>query len=259
MTSRTRFLVAIKRNSIACSIVPGASYTCTFDAAGRMYTAVLEGTHYRQGMDGNLYTFIRHRQPWYSRWQALSTVQKEAVYVKVLQLLSRFQIAVAGEGCNITSHFLDVADPNERQKILKHFAATWLDTIFNFHENSPDQNRYPSQEQQLAAGYDELSILPPDHYRYFVVRATHGCSYNSCLFCDLYKNVPFHIKSPEEFREHLEKLIKLWGPSLSFRRSIFLSDANALTIPHDHLMKIFGILNRAFDIHENAAGAVRMD
>ena len=33
-----------------------------------------------------------------------------------------------------------------------------------------------------------------------VLQPTEGCHYNRCTFCDLYRDRPFRIKTPAEFR-----------------------------------------------------------
>ena len=70
------------------------------------------------------------------------------------------------------------------------------------------------------------------------MQATHGCSHNACTFCTFYQDIPFRIKSPDEFRSHVAGVLDFFGPALAMRRSIFLADANALVVPMPRLLAL---------------------
>ena len=97
--------------------------------------------------------------------------------------------------------------------------------------------------EQLALDHDQfhslyrpISILPPDQYRSLVVQVAEGCSYNRCLFCDFYRDRPFHIKSDQELSNHLSGIKAFFGERLIDRSGIFLGDGNALVIPTERLL-----------------------
>jgi radical SAM superfamily enzyme YgiQ (UPF0313 family) len=96
--------------------------------------------------------------------------------------------------------------------------------------------------------YKPVGILPPDHYMAVVLQATEGCSFNTCTFCDFYKDRPFRIKSPEEFRTHAEAVRDYLGDGLSLRRTLFLGDANALVVPTPQLAPLLQIANEVYDV-----------
>jgi hypothetical protein len=95
--------------------------------------------------------------------------------------------------------------------------------------------------------YRRVAILPPDQYNALVLQATEGCAHNECTFCGFYRGTRFHLKTPSEFRQHVEQAIQFHGASLANRRSIFLDQANALTMPMPRLLEIFRILNEHFE------------
>jgi hypothetical protein len=55
------------------------------------------------------------------------------------------------------------------------------------------------------------------------------------------------MKSPSEFRQHIERAVEFHGAALANRRGIFLDQANALTMPMPRLLEIFRILNERFE------------
>lgn len=84
--------------------------------------------------------------------------------------------------------------------------------------------------------YRPVGILPPDHYNACVVQVTEGCGWNRCHFCSFYRGQAFRLKDREEILDHLERIAAFLGDGLSFRRSIFLGEANALRAPLDLLV-----------------------
>jgi radical SAM superfamily enzyme YgiQ (UPF0313 family) len=79
-----------------------------------------------------------------------------------------------------------------------------------------------------------------------VLQLTLGCHWNRCTFCDFYKAVHFHIKSMEEFEQHIHAVKRFVGNAIHLRRSIFLGDANALILPQSRLMRVFDQINQEF-------------
>lgn len=93
--------------------------------------------------------------------------------------------------------------------------------------------------------YLPVSILPPDQYHALVVQVTHGCSYNRCLFCDFYRDRPFHIKTTDELRRHVQAIKTFFGPRIQARTGIFLADGNALVIPTQKLLTFIETIRAA--------------
>ncbi len=95
--------------------------------------------------------------------------------------------------------------------------------------------------------YGRVAVLPPDQYNSLVLQATEGCAYSCCLFCELYRGVFYGRKTPAQFNSHLQDAIAYHGEALRSRRSIFLGEANALTLPQHDLVEIFGVLRSHFE------------
>jgi radical SAM superfamily enzyme YgiQ (UPF0313 family) len=96
--------------------------------------------------------------------------------------------------------------------------------------------------------YGRVAVLPPDQYNALVLQVTEGCAYSGCLFCELYRGVFFGRKTPAQFRQRLRDAVAYHGAGLRARRSIFLGEANALTLPHPDLREVFGVLHEHFEL-----------
>jgi radical SAM superfamily enzyme YgiQ (UPF0313 family) len=90
-------------------------------------------------------------------------------------------------------------------------------------------------------------VLPPDEYNALVLQATEGCGYGGCLFCELYRGVRFRVKTPAEFEQHIRDAAAFHGASLRSRRSIFLGEANALTLAQPTLVEMLHVVNEHFE------------
>ncbi len=95
--------------------------------------------------------------------------------------------------------------------------------------------------------YGRVAVLPPDQYNSLVLQATEGCAYSCCLFCELYSGVFYGRKTADQFSRHLQDAIAFHGEALCARRSVFLGEANALTLPQGDLVRIFGVLRDHFE------------
>ncbi|RME45747.1 MAG: radical SAM protein [Chloroflexi bacterium] len=111
-----------------------------------------------------------------------------------------------------------------------------------------DYDALAQDARQFRALYAPIGILPPDQYLALVLQATLGCPWNRCTFCTFYRDRNFLIRKPEQFRQHVAAVKAYHGPALSLFKSIFLADANALTIPQRMLVPIFEAIVDTFDI-----------
>lgn len=104
--------------------------------------------------------------------------------------------------------------------------------------------------QAAAARFREIwrpiMILPPDQYRALVLQLSEGCSYNQCSFCTFYLGRPYRPRPLDEFRQHIEDAVEFLGRGLSWRRGIFLADANAANLPFDHLEAALRMVRERF-------------
>lgn len=82
--------------------------------------------------------------------------------------------------------------------------------------------------------YEGPLYRPPSEARSLIVQATIGCSHNKCIFCSMYKNDKFKIRSTDEI---IEDLIKGREYYRQVKR-VFLADGDALIIKTKELVKI---------------------
>ncbi len=98
--------------------------------------------------------------------------------------------------------------------------------------------RIVQERERFTEVYQPVPVLPPDHYRALVLQATEGCSFNTCTFCSLYRGIPFRIRNVDEFDGHIKKALAFHGEALRQRSTIFLGQANAISIPQTRLIEL---------------------
>jgi hypothetical protein len=103
-------------------------------------------------------------------------------------------------------------------------------------------DRLVAERERFLTVYRPVGVLPPDRYRSLWLQATHGCAYNGCLFCSLYKGQPYHVPGPEAFASHVRAVKAFLGSGLAGRRGVFLGEANALGAPLPVLHAVFDVL-----------------
>ncbi len=195
--------VAVRLRPLAINLLVGDEQpSYSFDLAGRLIGAFVDGVNYRRGLDGRVLRKHAGQEGRVREWLA---PEQASEFVSGAYRLAQ---AVA-ESCG-----------DDRLAPL----VGWTDRRI---------------EEDVAAFrqiYRPVSILPPDQYLALVLQATEGCSYNRCTFCSFYRDRPFRIKDPAELRAHIEQVRAFFGPALALRRSLFLADANALVaaLPRVH-------------------------
>lgn len=83
---------------------------------------------------------------------------------------------------------------------------------------------------------------PPSEADSLIIQATIGCSHNACLFCSMYRDKSFRIRSTAEVVADLQ-WARLNLPEL---RRIFLADGNALAMPPKDLEQILDCIQANF-------------
>jgi hypothetical protein len=130
--------------------------------------------------------------------------------------------------------------PAERIKVAKPDYSSALSGIKPVIEKitAYTPKRIKQERERFAAVYQPIPVLPPDHYRAFVLQATEGCSFNTCTFCSLYKGISFRVRSVDEYDRHIREALAFHGEALRQRRTIFLGQANAISIPQHRLVEL---------------------
>ncbi len=211
--------VRIRREAINL-LVGDEAPSYSFDLAGRLIGAFVEGVNYRRGLDNRVLRKWREADG-VRRRRWLHPDERQAFLTAAYTLADRIAQAV-GE---------------PRLKVLQGW----------------DWARLQADAARFAEVYRPVSILPPDQYLALVIQATEGCSYNRCTFCDFYRDRPFRVKSPDELRAHIAALRSFFGPAIGLRKSLFLADANALVAP---MPRLRGWLDVIAETHGLPAGGI---
>ncbi|MEN7972295.1 MAG: radical SAM protein [Verrucomicrobiota bacterium] len=83
---------------------------------------------------------------------------------------------------------------------------------------------------------------PPAEAYSLIIRIADGCPWNQCTFCGMYKNVQYHLQSPEE----IEAAIALARKEHPQARRIFLADGDVMALSFDRLKTVLELLNTHF-------------
>jgi hypothetical protein len=224
--------ISLKPNSLTISLqTQRESQVYSFDGEGRLWTAMLDGISYRRGLNGKI--VAKWQTPGSGngrdrRW--LTGEESGQVEERSRQMIETLlQSLHAGE--------VSLNAP------LPGSAIPFLQNAARF-----KQNRYRKDVENYHQVYKPVGILPPDQYMAVVLQATEGCSFNTCTFCNFYRDRRFRIKPPDEFREHAREVKEYLGQGLLLRRTIFLGDANALVIPMPRLLDLIDIVHEEYDV-----------
>ncbi|MEI2689658.1 MAG: radical SAM protein [Anaerolineae bacterium] len=203
-------------------LLDGEQPSFTFDLRGRLHGAFHEGRNYRRSLDNRVLAkwtaTSRGQKQRQRRW--LASQEAQALLQRVHDLTTQLASTVAGAPWAVQEAAASL--------------ARW-----DWAALEGDRARF----QQI---YSPVGILPPDQYLALVLQATHGCSHNACTFCTFYRDVPFRIKTPDQFRQHLADVVDFFGPAIAMRRSIFLADANALVAPMPRLLALLDVQRSVF-------------
>jgi hypothetical protein len=190
--------VAVRLRPTAINLLIGDEQpSYSFDLAGRLIGAFVDGYNYRRALDGRV---LR-------KWPGAEGREREWLAPAEA---NRF----TGEIYALAEIVADALN-NPRLDVLRGW--------------TPD--RLAADVREFTRIYRPVSILPPDQYLAVVVQATEGCSYNRCTFCDFYRDRPFRVKSADELGRHILEVQAFFGPAINLRKSLFLADANALVAP----------------------------
>ena len=189
----------------------------SFDLSGRLHSAFDGAHHFRRALNGRILEAFRHEKQPRERWFA---AQESAIF---LDRIHRRMADLLG-GQNKTQHMAWVNGQ----------IAGW------------NVQKYAEDVAKFEAVYRPVSILPPDQYMSVVVQATLGCSWNRCHFCDFYQDRPFHIRSRQELDRHIAEVRAFLGEGLAMRRSIFIGDANALSVSWPDVNMMFEAIQAGF-------------
>jgi radical SAM superfamily enzyme YgiQ (UPF0313 family) len=103
-------------------------------------------------------------------------------------------------------------------------------------------------------GYDFPPYRPPSEAYSLLLRVTRGCPWNKCLFCSMYKDIPFERRPLAEIKEDIEQAAQLYGESA---RSAFIGDSNSLVVKTEHFCEVLQSLYASFPHLERVTSYAR--
>jgi radical SAM superfamily enzyme YgiQ (UPF0313 family) len=198
-----------------------------FDGEGRLYSYYRGHSLYRRGMDSRVLKILRVPDG--------KKLVRAPVQVSDDEALSLFQLAhrfVEGLRGRLASGAIWSDDRGARpamEESLRRALRYGPSALF-------DERRLFRQV------YKRISVLPPDQYMALVVQITHGCSYNECTFCDLYRDRSFRILNREEVRSQIARIRDFFGRALPMRKGLFLGDGNPLVVSNRRLLPLLRLI-----------------
>ena len=95
----------------------------------------------------------------------------------------------------------------------------------------------------LPMRYEGRIYRPPSEHDAYILQATVGCSWNACVYCDMYRDKKFRVRELSESLSDLDSA----GAALGRRvRKVFVADGDALIMPLDHWLPILSAARRSF-------------
>ncbi len=223
LSSNKTITFTLKKNAINIFEEP-QNNLWTFDLAGRLVGMFIDNKNYRRTLNNQYYLKLR------------STIGDE--HFRDIKQISIDEIEPLIE----QSHILIRSNQDRLPNVFHTPLAEILKMNSTVLQNSA---------KEFNNIYLPISILPPDQYMSLVIQMTEGCNYNQCIFCNFYRDRPFKIKSADEFKRHLNKVKLFFGKGINLRKSIFLADANALSVPQKRLIKGLELIQNKFPQFNN--------
>jgi radical SAM superfamily enzyme YgiQ (UPF0313 family) len=79
--------------------------------------------------------------------------------------------------------------------------------------------------------YEGQIYRPPSEADAYILQATIGCSWNACVYCDMYRQKRFRVRPLAESLEDITLAKEAFGPRV---RKLFVGDGDALILPLEH-------------------------
>jgi radical SAM superfamily enzyme YgiQ (UPF0313 family) len=103
-------------------------------------------------------------------------------------------------------------------------------------------------------GYDFPPYRPPSEAYSLLLRVTRGCPWNRCLFCSMYKDIPFERRPLEEITADIGQAAQLYGGSA---RTAFIGDSNSIVTKTELLCEVLRSLYASFPHLERVTSYAR--
>ncbi len=86
---------------------------------------------------------------------------------------------------------------------------------------------------------EEPLYRPPAEADSLIIQVSRGCPHNRCLFCGMYKGVPYKPKSFAEIKAQIQAAARAFPDA----KRVFLADGDAMALPFELLKKILELLS----------------
>ncbi len=91
--------------------------------------------------------------------------------------------------------------------------------------------------------YEGKLYRPPSEADAYILQATIGCSWNACVYCDMYREKTYRVRDLAESLDDVKEAGRRFGPRV---RKVFMADGDALGLPVDHWLPILDAARAAF-------------
>jgi radical SAM superfamily enzyme YgiQ (UPF0313 family) len=91
--------------------------------------------------------------------------------------------------------------------------------------------------------YEGKLYRPPSEADAYILQATVGCSWNRCVYCDMYREKAFRVRDLAESLADVEAAGRRFGARVD---KVFVADGDALVMPVAHWEAILGACRAAF-------------
>ncbi len=91
--------------------------------------------------------------------------------------------------------------------------------------------------------YEGPLYRPPSEADAYIVQATIGCSWNRCVYCDMYRAKDFRVRDLAATLEDVAAAGRRFGPRVE---KVFVADGDALVMPMDHWLPLLEACRAAF-------------
>ncbi|HEY6103793.1 MAG TPA: radical SAM protein [bacterium] len=223
--SAESYRITVKDDALAVTCPGSDEEIFTFDRAGRLFAAWVAQRFYRRGLDGRVLEKYSTREAGrrIAHRRLLSPGEAE-----------RLVDHAAGKAADALSQFARgdaqlLWRASANQSTGEALRLTAAAAAFDAEAARQDVGRFTSV-------YRPVGILPPDQYLALVIQLTEGCQWNRCTFCTFYQGLPFRAKSGHELDTHIRAVTAYLGEGLSLRHSLFLGEANAISLPTEDLV-----------------------
>lgn len=207
----------------AFSLYFGNSPIFHFDLEGRWQRAFFDGVHYRKSLDNTIDALDRVRED-----GAMVIKRRTLGFAEVCDLDERIrQVALelreqlGIETCGVQP------PPAEVETLTRDELASLLERIATWDAGA----WFAHREKYLAAYGPQPIALPPDAQNAIVLQATGKDGF---------------FRTPREFENHVQAVLKLLGRRAIAASNIFLADGFVLARPLDDLLAYITTINKSF-------------